>query len=288
MKAYQYEGVRGIKKPLAAVPAHFAMGLLFHAMRARWFTLRFADDTKAWESIQEAADAEQKAQDLPMPVAVLEDALALMGHYITHWSRQPKPTPIATEHLLGPAPISKGDPFFLYRTARLDDLSKYPEALGEVCIGESKTASTSIGQVVQEYEMHPQPLLQYALYSNCENGEKRFGPAAGIMLDITVKGDARSDPKFGRVFVPVTDVQRSWFGRSMAGYLRAAASVDWDTDAPRNPLGCTYMAGRARVDCTFKELCMHGKSSSGSYVMRDGSSLRAHQPRPGQEKMPWE
>ena len=287
-KAYQYGKVRGIRKPLAATPDHFALGILFHAMRARWFSLCFDEGAKAWGKVQDAAREEVDNSKLPMSPDSVARAVSLMAAYIDHWRLRPKPSPVAAEYLLGPAPLEKGDPFFMFRTARLDDVSHYPEAGGKLCIGESKTASTSIGAVAQEYELHGQPLLQLVLWKMCPNGEARFGPVAGIMLDAAIKAYDGKDPKFGRVFVPVRDETLQWYVQSLKGYLRAAAAIEWDTEAPRNPMGCTYMAGRARIDCDFKPLCMHGKNSSGQYVLADGSSLRAHQPHSGKEKMPWE
>jgi hypothetical protein len=286
-KAYQYGPIRGIRKPLTQTPDHFAVGTLFHAMRARWFALKFASDKKAWRAILDTVKEAKSENDLPVSTDAEQRALQLMQLYMAHWLKLPRPEPVAAEYKVGPAPLQPGDPFFLFRTARLDDVSRYPEAGGALAIGESKTTSTSINDTVRQYELHGQPLLQLALWRMCPNGEAKFGPVAGFVLDVSKKPYGNDKAAFGRVFVPVRPETIDWFIQSMRGYLRAAAAVDWDTEVPRNPQGCTFQAGRMRVDCDFKSLCRFGKSATIEYVQRGGQSLKAHKPLPGKEKMPW-
>jgi hypothetical protein len=286
-KAYQFGQVRGIHKPAACTPEHFAVGILFHAMRARWFATKFQDITKCWDKILDACREAKEACELPVTLESEQKALDLIQQYMKHWLLQPRPTPVAAEYLLGPAPLRATDSWFNYRTARLDDLSRYPEAGGELCIGESKTTSTSVGDTVTQYTLHGQPLMQMALYKMCPNGEAKYGPIAGVMLDVTVKGYEGKPAKFGRAFVPVKQDVVAWYVESMMGYLKAAEMVGWDTPVPRNTHGCTYQAGRMRVVCEYRDLCMYGKEASGQYVLRGGKSLRDTSAWNG-EVPPWE
>jgi hypothetical protein len=285
-KSYQYEIIRQITKPQVQVPTHFAKGTLHHAMRARWFSLKFATDEKAWASVLQAAEEAAEEERLPIDPKDMQASVALFSAYIEHWSRRPLPTPIAAEYKVGPVAILPGSD--MKRTARLDDASFYPEAEGRLCLGESKTTSGSPNDVVREYELHGQPTLQMILWRMSKRGEAKYGPAAGVMLDIAKKPERGDRPAFARVFVRIEPRVLDWYARSMVGYLKAASMVDWDTEVPRNITGCTFMAGRARIDCMYKDLCRYGADVTAKYIMQDGSSLKRHVPEPGKEKMPWE
>jgi hypothetical protein len=287
-KEYQFRHIRKIRTPISQVPDHFAQGLMFHAGRARWFALRFATSEKAWMSIKEATEREAEEQKLPVSLKAKQQVQALLTMYVDNYSRRPLPNPIAAEYKLGPAPMKDGDPFQLWRTARLDDVSHYPEAAGKLCIGESKTTSTSINDCLNQYQLHGQPLLQQVLWRNAQQGQAKFGAVAGIMLDIVKKPYGKDRAQFARVFVPVSDWTVKWYVRSMQGYLRAAAAVSWDADAPRNVSACTRLIGRGRIPCEFRDLCQEGGSASSKYVLASGNSLKSHQPDVGMEKMPWE
>ena len=288
-KAYQLGVIRGIHVPVAQVPAHFARGLFFHAMRARWFGLEFASDKKAWTKIRDAAAEEAEKNKYPMAISDERYALQLMSLYMEHWLKRPLPKPVAAEYKIGPAPLAQGDSFNMFRTAGLDDVSHYPEAGGALCIGESKTTSADIGAVVKEYELHGQPMLQQALFRMCENGEKKFGPVKGTVLDVVVKPDEKmKGAKFARIFVEIRPEALDWYVQSMRLWISSMNKVDWDAETPRNPHGCTYMAGRMRVDCAFKDLCRFGRSAAARYVMRDGGSLTKWRPSLGKTRFPWE
>lgn len=287
-KAYQFGKVRGIRQPLEQTPDHFAVGLLHHAQRARWFALKFATSAKAMASVQDAMFEECEKQQLTISTDAQQRARVLFDAYIKHWSKRPRPTPVAAEYLVGPAPLVPGDPEYLWRTARLDDVSIYPEAGGRLCLGESKTTGDSIGDCITQYTLHGQPLLQLLLWKMSPRGEAMHGPAAGVMLDICKKQSGRNPPKFERCFVPVKDSVLEWYAPSLRGYIAAAMAVGWDTEAPRNTQGCTYKAGRMRAVCDFRDLCMHGKDGAGKYVLSDGTALRKFEPEPGKTRMPWE
>ena len=287
-KAFQFAMVRGLRKPVYETPHAFALGILHHAMRARWFSLHFATTESAMKKCYDAAVEEAETQKQTISIEAQRHAQVNFQLYVDFWSKRPRPKPVAAEYKLGPAPLAPGAPFFLYRTARLDDVSYYPEAGGQLAIGESKTTSTSPGDVENQYTLHGQTLLQVLLWKMCPNGEAKYGPVKGFVLDAFKKPYEKQKPGFGRVFVPVSDYALNWFANSMRGYLRAASGIDWNSDVPRNPFGCTYMAGRARVACEFRDLCKHGKSAASEYVDRDGVFLNRRKPKDGETVPAWE
>lgn len=286
-KAYQFDAVRGIRVPQTQMPPHFAVGILFAAMRREWFGRKFDTSEKTWMYLKRKCQAEAELQHLPIDPHNETQALALMGKYIEHWSSRPRPRPIAAEYQLGPCALVPGDAFNLHRTAKLDDLSFYPEGGGALYIGEAKTTSSDPGSVIREYEHHVQPLLYTALYMAAPEGMKKYGKVAGVMLDIVCKAVDGKKPSFHRVPIEIRPEAVKAFVESTRFYLRLANKIDWDTDVPRS-YRCTEMHGRMRVDCTFKDLCRFGGTSAGKYVLHDGRALRKHKPQPGMEKMPWD
>ncbi len=289
-KAFQLKEVRQIRVPQSKVPDHFAVGIMHHAMRAKWFALKFKSDDAAWLQLSRAAQEACEENALPISPDAEQRAMTLFRLYIEHWKVRPLPRPLVAEYLVGPASVFPEDPSTLIeRTARLDDVSYYPEAGGKLCIGEAKTTSSSIADTVSTYQLHGQPMLQLLLWNVSEQGAKKYGPVEGIMLDVAVKPYERKKAAFERVFVPISKWALDWYAQSMRGYLRAASKVAWDTEVPRNVQGCTYLAGRMRVACEFRELCQHGQSASIKYVLgKEGKSLLDHRPEPGKMKRPWE
>ncbi len=144
-----------------------------------------------------------------------------------------------------------------------------------------------IGSVVREYELHVQPMQYLALYMASKRGEKRFGPVGGVVLDVTQKNYEGKKPKFARVFIEIRKAAVEAFVDSAAFYSAMASRIEWDTPVMRT-YQCTYMAGRAKVDCTYKDLCRYGKAGASKFVLRDGTPLRSHKPEPGKGSMPWE
>jgi hypothetical protein len=287
-KSYQFKHIRKLREPQTQTPDHFAFGQMFHAGRARWFSLKFETGTDAWEKVLEAVAEAREEANLPVSHKAERNVLRHLEAYMQHYSIRPKPTPIAAEYKLGPVPLIDGDPFFLYRTARLDDVSKYPEHGGRLLIGESKTTSTSLDDTVNQYELHGQTMLQALLWRNDPQGAAKYGKVDGVLMDVVIKAQSDKDrPKFGRQFVPITDHQLNWFAHNLRNYLMAAAGVGWDTITPRNPSGCTYMAGRARIPCEFRDICRYGKSAAGKFVFADGSSVAAWKPSDDKQTPPW-
>lgn len=291
-KEGQYKYVRGVHVPQLQVPDHFAVGAMLHGGRAAWFGLKFAADNKSIAAVKDAAykvAEELESQNRGHVSAKAKaDVLKYLDEYISHWVTRPKPQPVAAEYPVGPAPLQAGDQFPLWRTARLDDVSYYPEALGGLCIGEAKTTSGSVQDAINQYTLHGQPILQYILFKNAENGERAHGPLKGIVLDIIKKGYGKERSQFARHFVEVTERTQAWYVQNMRAYLRQFAAMEWDSDVERNIMACTRMVGRARMACEYRDLCMHGKTAAGNYVLRDGQPMSSWKPSPGQTVPPWE
>ncbi len=286
-KAYQFQEVRGLKAPVTHTPDHFTIGILFHAARARWFVKRFDTSKKTFNSILEAVEQEVELAKLPMSADAIERTMEIVELYVEHWSKRPAPKPVAAEYKLGPSPFRVGDPFFLHRTARLDDASYYPEAGDQLMLGESKTTSGDISDVVSQYTLHGQTMLQMLLWKMAPQGEAMHGKAAGVVMDVVKKPYSKVRAKFERVPVFITDQALQWFSESLARKLRDASGVEWDSEVERNVEGCTYGAGRARVVCAYRELCQYGKRAAGQFVSNDGTRASLWSPKQGQTVPPW-
>lgn len=292
-KEFQYRKVRKLRSPKVIVPDYLAVGLLFHAGRARWFANNFDISTKTMAKIHEAFAEEVEAQQLPVLRTAEEKARQLIAQYIEHYMKLPKPKPVAAEYLIGPCELDSSKGKVTIRTARLDDVSYYPEGLNKLWLGESKTTSQSINDAVEEYKLHGQTMLQPLLWKLSKEGEATHGPVAGVMLDVVKKGSFNDDgkkekPQFSRVAIPITDFMMSWYGPNMVKQLIRASKVDWNTNATRNVAACTRLIGRARIACEFRELCIEGKTAAGRYVMENGKSLNQWRSSEGKETPPWE
>lgn len=287
-KSWQYQYIRGLRVPQQQTPSHFARGTVFGAIRAAWFGLKFRSDAKAWKLLRRAAQKAVEEEALPIEERDEAFSLSMFKDYMEFWLKRPRPRPIATEFELGPVALSPTDPKNLFRTGKLDDLSYYPEAGGALCLGECKTTSGDIGTLIKEYELHIQPLQYLALYYADPRGAKKYGPVNGIVLDVTCKpNERRKKASFHRVCIEIRQDTVKDFIESIHGYMNAMKRISWDSYVPRT-YQCTYMAGRARVDCQWKDLCRFGRSAASRYVMVGGKSLMKYKPEPGAEKMPWE
>jgi hypothetical protein len=291
-KEYQYEQIRGIESPQHAMPDPFAIGQMMHTGKGRWFSKQFKSDEATLDDIREEMLASAIKAKLPMSNKAQLSALKYFTEYVEHWRVRAKPRVLAAEYLIGPAVFREEDggrPLFA-RTARLDDVSYYPEAGNALCIGESKTTSTNISDAVNQYSLHGQPMLQDLLWRVSPQGEKMHGPIAGVMLDVIVKGYDGKKSTFGRMMLPITDRARLWFEKNFRHTVKILSNISWDTNAPRNISACTRMYGRARVACKYRDLCMHGRSASVKYVLPGGKSLVQWKPdeERGMTVPPWE
>lgn len=270
---YLFSQVRGISVPRTLMPDPLAIGTLFHEGRAHWFKSGFPMDTQYWERLKKYINKSADTSNPPMRVDAITRTLSYLSQYIAHWGMRAKPEPVVVEQEVGPAPLQKDDPFFLFRTFRPDDVSFYPEANGKLCIGELKTTSVGVDDAVNEYTLHGQTMLQYLIWRMAKNGEAKHGPVSHIMMDVVVKGYGKDKCTFGRHPLVITDYALNWYAQSMRGYLKAAQLVEYNTSVPRNITACTRLIGRARVPCQFRDLCQFGKSAANRYVDRDGLGL---------------
>lgn len=290
-KKYQFSEVRKVRIPTDVTPAPFAIGLLHHAMRARWFANRFATSPESWQSIREAAATAATENGQPIAVEDEQAAMDLFQTYVEHWKNQPHPEPVACEYLLGPAKLDANDFDDEIFTARLDDVSWYNVG-GQrlLCIGESKTCSDT-KTTLDEYELHGQPLLQAALWKVSPQGEALHGPIAGIMLDVVRKPYNKGKVKaaFTRQFIPIKPRVMDWYMRSIRANRTSANSINWNTEVLRNVTSCTRMYGRMRIACPYRDLCANGKTAASQYVYGpEGKDLRDWRPTEEEPTPPWE
>lgn len=281
-KRFQFDKVRGITTPRSGTPMHFAVGTLFHAGRARWFTSGF----QAWDDCQEHINAAMKKAleeyKLPVPPATLGIVSEYMRQYVNHYVGQPHPKTVAAEYPVGPSEICG-----VTRTARLDDVSYYHEGGGRLWIGESKTTSDMNGTLTQ-YRMHGQPMLQVLLWRAAHNGAPILGDVAGVMLDITEKGYGGKPCRFHREPIEVTQHSLDWYAENLAKAVRDSQTIEWDSEVERRIASCTEMVGTKRVECPYHGLCRYGRDAGLSYVLADGTRLTDFVATEHQTKMPWE
>lgn len=264
---YKFRHVLQVKPKNTEDKIAFAVGTLTHIGRATWFGSQFKCSIDvALESIS----AHVRTSGDPIKLKAEREAKRLISAYIEYWRSKPLPLCRAAEYEVGPCPMKPGDPFFLYRTARFDDLSIYPDALNKLCIGDLKTTSDTISGCVNEYKQNGQFILYSILYKMAKEGQQVFGPSHGIMLDICTKDTV---PKFHREMIVITPFQEQWFTASMQGWLRAAAQVTSETPVPRNVTQCARAASRkGSYLCDYHQLCHFGGSAVGQYLSPNGDS----------------
>lgn len=279
-KEFQFRSVRGIHKPSRQDIDALAIGKLFHAGRSVWFANKFSVNDAALAAIAKEMVTQREENELPISQDAFDRAVTIMNAYIEHWEKRAKPVPVEVEVLIDT------EVFGQRRTARLDDVSFYPEAGNQLCIGEAKTTSETVGAVENIYTLHGQTLGQHILWRKALNGMAQHGRVAGTMIDVVEKKYGNEKPKFGRVFLPVSEFSISWFEQSLAFYAEAASRVKWDTEVPRNIVSCTRQYGKMKAPCEFRELCLHGSSATGMYVLKNGDSLKDRSKWEG-EKEPW-
>jgi hypothetical protein len=291
-KEDQLARVRGISKPQDQTSDALAIGSFFHAGRAMWFRLGQATDAKTWQRIVDHIAKEAELLKQPCSAKALGQATGYVKEYCEHWSMRPqsKPTPKAIEYKLGPGlfAATANDTINQMRTARLDDLGLYPEAGGRLVIGECKTTSGTINDCINEYTLHGQILLQQLLYKHTKQGEAKFGPIHGTVLDICVKGYGGKRCQFAREFIPLRPVALAWFQRDLLIFLSKFSRVDWNTQTERRTTSCTRHYGRMKKACDYRDLCMHGKSGTGGFKFADGKSLLSWKPSADKHVEPWQ
>lgn len=285
-KEYQFKILRGIGLPQSVTPDAFAVGGLFHAGRAYWFSVRFASTPETWNEVREVVRTESTKWNLPITSEAEARALNLLQAYMNYYVVREHADPVAAEYLLDATELLSGNST-TQRTTRLDDVSRYPEAGGQLCIGEAKTTSESIAECIKQYSLHGQIMLQALLWKKHPLGETLHGPIAGTMLDVVKKPYGKKKPEFGRQLIPITDWQLAWFEQSMSQSLQESSAVTWNSNTQRNVHSCTRLISGRRLDCLYKPLCTHGRAAISQYVLADGTPLTAWKPEEGKETKPW-
>ena len=282
---YQQEQVRGIKVPRDQTPAPFTVGLIHHALRARWFANRFSTAPDNWPSLLAAMEQARLDASEPMDEEHIREGLNLFEFYMGHCAKLPHPDPVAAEYLVQ-SKLNPSDPDELVFSARLDDVSRYPEAQGKLCLGESKTTSDIAG-TINEYTLHGQPMLQAALWEVAPQGAQLHGSVAGVMLDIVRKPYGKVPAKCVRQFMPLNRDALLWFVDDLREQKAKALQITWDSKVQRNITSCTRMYGRMRIECPYRQMCMYGRTAAGNYVLPDGSALNEWTPSEGRTVEPW-
>lgn len=272
-KRYQFEQVRRITKPRSGRPPYFLVGSMVHAGRAAWLT---GQDVAA--ALRKTVEASEAETGVPTHPDVIRLAQTYVDQYIDFWSLRPKPKTVATEYTvmadLEDFHRPGGDTDWSTRTARLDDVSYYPEGGGKLWLGECKTTSTDIGTTVLEYQQHGQPMLQQLLWERAANGEALFGKVAGVMLDVVKKGYDGRKSEFARIPLEFTEHQLDWFQVELLKALEHAETMEWeDRWIDRNIANCSRMIGNRRVACPYAELCKYGRDAELEYCFEGGGRL---------------
>lgn len=271
-------------------PKAMAIGLMFHAGRARWFSNGFSDN---WQSIYQAVVQEASKQPLPIPIGAEQEALNILQQYVSHYSKQPKPKVLAAELEVGPIVTVDGSSEL--HTNRLDDLSLYPDFANAEAIGEAKTTSSKPSAVYAHYNAnHGQLLKQMLVVTKAiANGAlKVVKEPIGIVLDVVQKGYGGAKCSFERFLITIEPYQLEWFSRDLERKrirrrqlerLEAhpeLANPDQTQmlqriePAERNPTACRRLVSGdggqfIAVDCEFLSLCKFGRSAATEYVVGD-------------------
>jgi hypothetical protein len=247
---FVFKHLREIQRAgLRETPRAKAIGLLFHAGRARWFRLGFPlpndsvllptasgpQQVMAWDSIYQATQEEAEKQPLPMPQGAEQEALNILQQYVAHYSKLPKPKVLAAELEVGPiitfddredhALPGEGyckacdhDPCLHWHTNRLDDISLYPDFANAEALGEAKTTSGKPSTVYAHYNANHGQLLKQMLVVTEAIKQGKLPVAAEpkfIVLDVVQKGYGGEKCKFERFLIHIEPYQLEWFARDL-------------------------------------------------------------------------
>lgn len=268
-KRHQLSKVWKIRQPAVMTPDPLGVGGLFHQGRAHWFMSGFAMGADYQSTLHDFVREAALQYDLPVRDEAINRAISYLDQYCTYWSARVKPQVIAVEYDLKHAVL----PGYDDRTARVDDISKYPEHGFKVCIGECKTTSVSVADVVNEYTVHGQTLLQDLLWEASSMGAQKHGPIEAVLMDVIVKGYGKEKCQFGRVPIRITDYMKNWFLQDLGRHVAEARDMTIETKAQRRITSCTRLIGRMRVPCPYRDLCQRGKPAAVGYVDETGTNL---------------
>lgn len=264
---YKFRHILGIEPKNKEDKVALTIGTLCHIGRAHWFGTQFKASI---DECQAAITQHVQESGGKYKVESEREALRLIAAYVEEWRSKPLPLCRAVEYDIGPAPMAENDPLYAYRTARVDDVSNYPDALNKLCIGDLKTTSDSISGCINEYRQNGQFILYNMLWRMAKEGQAVFGPIDGIVVDVMTKEKV---PKFYRERIEVTAFQEHWFRASMLGYLSAASQVSIKTPVPRNVTMCARAISRGSFMCDYQKLCHYGGAHINQYVNRSNGEL---------------
>lgn len=279
-------------------PRAMAIGLLFHAGRARWFANGFTDQ---WQSIYQAVTQETARQPLPIPIGAEQEACSILTQYVAHYSKLPKPKVLAAELEVGPIITLEGSAES--HTNRLDDLSIYPDFAHAEAIGEAKTTGGKPSAVYAHYNAnHGQLLKQMLVVTKAiEAGILKIIKAPiGIVLDVVQKGYGGDKCHFERFLITIEPYQLEWFARDLEetrrrrreleaieahpSLLEPIGHSDSLRPAKRNPTACRRLVSGdggqyIAVECEFLNLCKFGRGAATEYAV-NGQPMGAVKGKP--------
>lgn len=279
-KDYQYGVVRKIRQVAPSIPEGLSYGLFMHAARAQWLHDGYKGDV--WrEALVEYGRQAEEHNKLPMAAGMLAAATKDFEEYTKYWLKRPRPEVLAIEYELKARGLKPDAPAWAHRTARLDSIERWQ---GKVYIGEFKSTSRTDKHVAELYAVNGQTLLQVALWSDEET--KRFGPLAGILLDVVSKG-TKSRPARGNPRIIIRKEQLShaltWFHREFKQWVMNASTIEWNSTVPRS-----MVCMRPHGPCRWRPLCARGRDGAGQFQLGDGTQMHKWKPSPGKEVPPWD
>ena len=127
--------------------------------------------------------------------------------------------------------------------------------------------------------------MQCALWGEKET--KQFGPLAGVLLDVIIKGSGSRRPKAQpRVAIAIEDMAYAleWFRKDVPFHFMNASSIQWGDSVERRITSCQRQYG----PCQFRSLCLRGRAGANGFVLKDGTSLAQWKPSNGREVPPWQ
>jgi len=279
-KEYQFARVRGIARRSVVLKEALSVGSLWHVARAQWL----ADGRRGerWrEALVEYSKQHEAATSKPLAPAAFATSVTLMESYVAYWSLRPTSRVLAVEYTLNPRGLTPSHPEWAWRTARLDSIEEWRKG---IWIGEGKTTSSSVARVRDTYMLHGQTLLGCCLWSPRE--EKKFGPLAGVLLDIIVKGNGKKPPKPAeRIPLPLSEMSHAlkWFPRVFQEHVMQSSMIRWDDDVERRVTSCMRPYG----PCDYRALCLRGQRGTPGFVFADGKPISEWKPENGKHVPPW-
>lgn len=275
----------GIRRPMTMTPDALGTGGLFHQGRAHWFNSNFQTGPQYWNQMKSFVEEAALLYVLPVKQDTINRTLNYLDQYCTYWSARVKPRVKQVEYTLSANILG---PEFDDRTARIDDLSEYPDNSFKLCIGECKTTSVSVRDAVEEYTVHGQPTKQAILFEMAPEGARIYGSVSDILLDVVVKGYDKEKCKFGRQVLRITDHMKNWYLPMLAKKVREAEAIMDGAPGERNITSCTRLIGKARVVCVYRDLCQRGRSATPAYMDSQGISLNNVKYTKMEGRKPWD